>query len=274
MKIISGNLAFLVGSRSASSDDLHLAMANSDETTAICECCCIPEDERVKNNFNNIPNIHEIDEEESETEETMILEQPEPSVPDEESNHVAQETKDASDNESAYTGESFCSDDESCDESEVTNVASGSLNPSSLVRITDIQHSQSMEEPDADVSESRWKDASYSMSDEPSRAATADRLTRSRRCKRWNMSFTDEEMRRIERENELLLRKIMAQQKPRHKILGERSVQPRISSSAINRKKLQKRIEDDNMLLLRRIQQAKSCVFANTSKMGCRLTFL
>lgn len=221
-------------------------MANPDETKIICECLYTPEDESVKDNFNNAPNIHEIDEE-SETEETTILEHPNPSAPDEEDDYVAQETRNASDDESAYAGESFYSD-ESCDESEVTNIASGSLNPSSLLRIGDLQRSQSSKEPDEDVSELRWKDESYSMSDEPSRAATADRLTRTRKCRRWNMSFTDEEMRKIERENELLLRKIMAQQKPRHKILGERSAQPRISSSAINRKKLQKRIEDDNMV--------------------------
>ncbi|XP_050456913.1 cilia- and flagella-associated protein 97-like [Cataglyphis hispanica] len=246
-------------------------MANSDETKIICGCLYSPEDESVKDNFNDVPNIHEIDEE-SETEETTILEQLNPSAPAED-DYVAQETKDSSDDESAYAGESFYSD-ESCDESELTNIASGSLNPSSLFRIGDLQRSQSSKEPDADVRESRWKDESFSISDELSRAVTMDKLTRPKRCKRWNMSFTDEEMRRIERENELLLRKIMAQQKPRHKILGERSAQPRISSSAINRKKLQKRIEDDNLLLLRKIQQAKSCVFANASKTGCRLTFL
>ncbi|EFN79669.1 hypothetical protein EAI_13777, partial [Harpegnathos saltator] len=63
-----------------------------------------------------------------------------------------------------------------------------------------------------------------------------------------NMSFTDEEMRKIERENQLLLRKIMAQQKPQHKVSEERIVQTRISSSAINRRKLQKKIDDDNMV--------------------------
>lgn len=184
-------------------------------------------------------------------------------------------TKDISDNESVYIDESFCSD-ESCDE--VTNVTSGSLNTSSLIHVTDLPLSQSSKE--IGVSESSWKDncqdESYLSSDELLRATTADRdrFTKSRKCRRWNMSFTDEEMRKIERENELLLRKIMAQQKPRHKILGEDTIQSRTSSSAINRKKLQKKIENDNMLLLRRIQQAKSCVFANTSKIGCRLTFL
>lgn len=240
------NLAFFFGFRSAFSDDLHLAMANLDETKTVCECRCTSQDKSVKGSFSNVLNIHEIDEEESETEETTILEQSNPSAPNEEDDQVTQETKEASDEESVYSGESFCSD-ESCDESEVTNVASGSLNPSLLPRTVDLQRSQNSKELDADVSESRWRDESCSMSDEPSRIATADRPTRPRR--RWNMSFTDEEMRRIERENELLLRKIMEQQKPRHRILGERSVPPRTSSSAINRKKLQKRIDDDNMVI-------------------------
>lgn len=245
-------------------------MANSIEADTICKCRHPPEDESAsKDSFENAPNIHEIDEEESETEEKAAEDASPSALKDEEGD--AQKTKDTSDDESTYAGESFCSD-ESCDESEIANVASGSQNIS-LLPVVDLQRSQSSKEPDVDVGESRWKDESYSLSDEPS-SRYPDRLIRPRRCKRWNMSFTDEEMRRIERENELLLRKIMAQQKPRHRILGESNVQPRISSSAINRKKLQKRIEDDNMLLLKRIQQAKSCVFANASKTGCRLTFL
>lgn len=249
-------------------------MASQDEANTICECRYVPDEDaqEVKNNLNNIPNIHEIDEEESETEETT-LERPNSFTSDEEEDKAVQKELD---DESVYTSESFCSD-ESCDESKVTNVTSlmsGSLN-SSLIRVTDLQINQSSEEQDI-VSESMWKDdhqdESCSLSNEPS--ITADKFVRSRRCRRWNMSFTDEEMRKIERENELLLRKIMAQQKPRHKILGENTVQSRTSSSAINRKKLQKKIENDNVLLLRRIQQAKSCVFANTSRMGCRLTFL
>lgn len=146
-----------------------------------------------------------------------------------------------------------------------------------MIHVTDLQLSQSPEEQNIRMSEWKDEDESYSLSDELSRAVTTDRdngFVKSRKCRRWNMSFTDEEMRKIERENELLLRKIMAQQKPRHKILGEGVVQSKISSSAVNRKKLQKKIENDNMLLLRRIQQAKPCVFANASKVGCRLTFL
>lgn len=250
---------FLAGFCPAFFNDIHLAMANQ-ETNIICECRYALEDaQETKNSFNNTLNIHEIDEEESETEEMTALEPSNPSALDEENDKAVQKTTEAkedtretSDNESVYTGESFCSD-ESCDESEVTNVTSRSLN-SSLIRVTDLQLSQSLEEPDTGASGSRWKDdlrdESCSPSDKPPRAATADRdrFTRSRKCRRWNMSFTDEEMRKIERENELLLRKIMAQQKSRHKIPNENTVQSRISSSAINRKKLQKKIENDNMV--------------------------
>lgn len=220
-------------------------MANEDEANIICECRYVPETETE-----DIPNIHEIDEEESETEEMTTLEQPNSSASNEEGSKTVQGTKEASDDESVYIGESFYSD-ESCDESEITNVTSRSLNSSSLIRVTDLQLSQSLEERN---SESKCKDdyldESCSLSNEPSCAATADRdkYARSSRCRRWNMSFTDEEMRKIERENELLLRKIMAQQKPRHKVLGEDAVQSRTSSSAINRKKLQKKIENDNVV--------------------------
>ncbi|KAL0118004.1 hypothetical protein PUN28_008995 [Cardiocondyla obscurior] len=243
----------------------------------ICECrYALEKDVQKTRDSFNIPNIHEIDEEESETEETIL--NPIPSALNEECHEALQKTKKTSDDESVYTGESFYSD-ESCDESEVTNVTSRSLNSSSLINATDRQLNQSLEESDTRVTGSRWEDDNdepCSFSNETSRAATVDRdrFVQSRRCKRWNMTFTDEEMRKIERENELLLRKIMAQQKPRQNTFGEETTQSKISSSAINRKKLQQKIENDNELLLRRIQQAKSCVFANTSKVGRRLTFL
>ncbi|KYN07688.1 hypothetical protein ALC62_01342, partial [Cyphomyrmex costatus] len=234
------------------SDD-YLAMAKQNEIN-ICECryALDKNSQEMKDKSNNIPNIHEIDEVESETEEMTALDQPDSYASDEEGDKVAQKIKDTSDDESVYIGESFYSD-ESYDESEVTNVTSESLNTSSLIHITDLQLSQSSKEQNIEVSESSWKDncldESYLFSDELSRAATAnrDRFTKSRKYRRWNMSFTDEEMRKIEWENELLLRKIMAQQKPRHKILGEGTVQSRTSSSAINRKKLQKKIENDNV---------------------------
>lgn len=235
----------------AFSNGIHLAMAKQDETNTICECRYAPAEDalEMKDNFNTIPNIHEIDEEDSETEETIALERQNSSASDEESSKIVQKTKETSEDESVYIGESFCSD-ESCDESEITNVTSRSLN-SSLVHVTDLQLSQSLEEQDSEL---KWKDdyqdESCSLSNKLSRVATADRngFAKSRRCRRWNMSFTDEEMRKIERENELLLRKIMAHQKPRQKVLGDDTVQSRTSSSAINRKKLQKKIENDNMV--------------------------
>ncbi|XP_012224088.2 uncharacterized protein hmw [Linepithema humile] len=246
-------------------------MSNPDDIKAICECQYVGECTSETKNCNNTLNIHEIDEEDSETEATTTVEQSN-SASDEEG-EIALATKNAPDDESAYVAESFYSD-ESCDGSDITNVTSRSLN-SSLLLVNDLQNSQCSNRNDVEVDELRWEDdESCQLSDEPPRAATADRLIKSRRCRRWNMSFTDEEMRRIERENELLLRKIMAQQKPRYKILGERTVQPGSSSSAINRRRLQKKIDDDNLLLLKRIQQAKSCVFSNASKTGCRLTFL
>lgn len=229
-------------------DDIHLTMANEDEANTICECRYVPEVRETEDSY-NIPNIHEIDEEESETEEMTTLEQPNSSASDEESSKTVQKAKETSD-ESVYVGESFYSD-ESCDESEITNVTSRSLDSSSLIRVTDLQLSQSLEEQDSELKrKDDYQDESCSLSNEPSRAATADRdkFAKSSRCRRWNMSFTDEEMRKIERENELLLRKIMTQQKPRHKVHGEDAVQSRTSSSAINRKKLQKKIENDNVV--------------------------
>lgn len=232
-------------------------MANSDGTNTTCECqYTLGENvQETKANFESTPNIHEIDEEESETEETTAFERPNLSASDEEDDktvHV-QKTKETSDDESVYTGESFYSDG-SCDESEVTNVTSGSLNSSSLIRVTNLQLSQSSKEQEDGISRSKGRNDHqnefYLLNDELPRVATADRdrFVNSRKCRRWNMSFTDEEMRKIERENELLLRKIMAQQKPRHKILSEGTVQSRTSSSAINRKKLQKKIENDNVV--------------------------
>lgn len=63
---------------------------------------------------------------------------------------------------------------------------------------------------------------------------------------RKNMSFTNNEVMKIERDNELLLRKIMSQQKVKR---GKVPATPqKLSSSAINRKKSQKKIEEDNMV--------------------------
>lgn len=216
-------------------------MASSpEEIETICECQYTltlsgnAEGAReTKDNFDNAPNIHEIDEEDSEPEEdasTSVQSSPD-------KKDTVRETKDVSENECVYADELSSSD-----ESEITNVTPETLtsDSSSLLRAAEVD----------EWNNDPWDDESYSRcrSEPTSRAATLpDGLVR-RRCRRWNMSFTDDEMRKIEYENEILLRKIMTQQKPRQKIVEERTVQPRVSSSAINRKKLQKKIEDDNMV--------------------------
>lgn len=238
--------------------------ANADKMETMCECqhtfATVSGDGEgawMKDKILTVPNIHEIDED-SETEgETIASTQPGPSVTEEK--NIAQDTENTSEDESAYTDESFCSD-ESCDETEVIDVtAPGSLSASdsssSLPRTAHHERSGNVEPADARISTTlsslrpRLRNEEFdSANDEPPRVITADRFARPRRCRKWNMSFTDEEMRRIERDNEQLLRKIMAQQKPRHKVTEEHIVQSRTSSSAINRRKLQKRIDDDNMV--------------------------
>lgn len=67
--------------------------------------------------------------------------------------------------------------------------------------------------------------------------------------RRKNMSFSNVEMMRIERDNQLLLRKIMAQQK-NTKIVPVQVNSGRPSSSAINRQRLQRKIEEENMVFI------------------------
>lgn len=222
----------------------------------ICECqdtsTLSREDARTKDKFTSVSNMHEIDEDSETDEETAISVQSGALVTNKEKD-IVQDTENTSEDESAYTGESFCSD-----ESEVTKVTSESLvNDSlSLPYTAHLRHGGNIKSTDTEVPatsnslELRLQNDEFdSVSDEPPSVIITDRFVKPRRCRRWNMSFTDEEMRRIERENELLLRKIMAQQKSRHKVLEERIVQSRTSSSAINRRKLQKRIDDDNMVI-------------------------
>jgi len=191
--------------------------------------------------------MHEIDEEESEYEEIETIEQPSPTHQD----NNASQNKDDDKATMTYTDESFCTD-ESGDDSEVTSITLGSLKSLSLLHVGDFHHSPKKEEiQDTEINKEKddFQDESCMLnSNELPHTTTTNEFAKSRRCRRWNMSFTDEEMRKIGRENELLLRKIMAQQRPRHKIIDERTAHPRLSSSAINRRKLQKKIEDDNMV--------------------------
>ncbi|CAD6223720.1 GSCOCG00013006001-RA-CDS [Cotesia congregata] len=85
------------------------------------------------------------------------------------------------------------------------------------------------------------------------------------RYPRKNMSFTNMQVMKIERDNQCLLNKIMANHKPisDNNSLGFAN---RLSSSAINRRKLQRKIEEENMMMLRKIQSAKPRVLTGSRK--------
>lgn len=63
-----------------------------------------------------------------------------------------------------------------------------------------------------------------------------------------NMTFTKDELRKIERENQILLRKIEDNFRQKPKYLPTAVTYRRLSSSAINRQRQQKRIEHDNLV--------------------------
>ncbi|XP_015599453.1 cilia- and flagella-associated protein 97 [Cephus cinctus] len=174
------------------------------------------------------------------------------------------------DEKSDYKSESFCSDDSYQEESEMTNVTlRSSLSDCSSFRTTTQQRRQIR-------SNSRIEEDLQSLEDDVKllRLTEESRLDiRQLRSGRRNMSFSNEEMRKIERENQLLLRKIMSHHKPQVKNVASQSAIGRTSSSAINRRKLQRKIQEDNMMLLRRIQQTKSCALPRTTP-GYRMTFI
>ena len=68
------------------------------------------------------------------------------------------------------------------------------------------------------------------------------------RLGRKNMSFSNEQYWKIERENKILLRKLEHLQKAHHKQPSATASQPRLPSSALNRRKQQAKIEHDNMV--------------------------
>ncbi|XP_015437150.1 PREDICTED: uncharacterized protein LOC107192420 [Dufourea novaeangliae] len=222
----------------------------------------------TKDNFNHVPSIHEVDEEE--TDEEYVCDQDSTIL-----NEVQEVTdiRDAIDNNSLYSNESFCSD-ESCDESEGTNTTPRTLNESHYT--PQVTYYEYKKEDNEEKCESVIQDNGNTNSARCKSSLSVDKsiILKTIRSRRKNMSFTDEELRKIEWENQLLLRKIMAQQKPKEKVLHENIPQQRASSSAINRKKLQKKIESENILLLQRLQQTKSRVMNIATKPGCRQTIL
>ncbi|XP_022257519.1 cilia- and flagella-associated protein 97-like [Limulus polyphemus] len=74
---------------------------------------------------------------------------------------------------------------------------------------------------------------------------------------RKNMSFSNQQVHQIDQENQRLLRKILAQQNRSKAQCGSDSRPPCTASSAINRRRQQRQIENDNLMLLKRLESAK-----------------
>jgi hypothetical protein len=68
------------------------------------------------------------------------------------------------------------------------------------------------------------------------------------RLGRKNMSFSNEQCWKMERENKILLRKLQHLHKAQSKLPSSTTSQPRLPSSALNRRKQQAKIEHDNMV--------------------------
>ncbi|XP_069872494.1 cilia- and flagella-associated protein 97 [Dipodomys merriami] len=80
---------------------------------------------------------------------------------------------------------------------------------------------------------------------------------------RKNYSFTREEVRQIDRENQRLLRELSRQaEKPGSKSIPGRSIghPPKLYHSALNRQREQQRIERENLALLKRLEAVKPTV--------------
>ncbi|XP_026751698.2 cilia- and flagella-associated protein 97-like isoform X2 [Galleria mellonella] len=78
--------------------------------------------------------------------------------------------------------------------------------------------------------------------------------------KRINMSFTNDRLREIERHNHILLTKILSARNTRKSSIPPREQPARkaMPPAAVSRKKQQRQIDYDNMILLKKIQRAKS----------------
>ncbi|XP_068623173.1 uncharacterized protein [Battus philenor] len=78
--------------------------------------------------------------------------------------------------------------------------------------------------------------------------------------RRVNMSFTNERLREIERHNHILLNKILSARKNPKTSISARDQLPKkpVPPAAVHRKLQQKKIDHDNMILLKKIQRVKS----------------
>ncbi|KAJ8728739.1 hypothetical protein PYW07_006435 [Mythimna separata] len=82
---------------------------------------------------------------------------------------------------------------------------------------------------------------------------------------RVNMSFTNERLREIERHNHILLTKILSARNARKSTIPPREQEvPRrpVPSAAVCRKNQQRKIDHDNMILLKKIQRVKSSAYS------------
>ncbi|CAH2242542.1 uncharacterized protein LOC120625102 [Pararge aegeria] len=82
--------------------------------------------------------------------------------------------------------------------------------------------------------------------------------------RRINMSFTNERLREIERHNHILLNKILSARNKRKSTLPPREERPKkpLPPAAVQRRTLQRKIDHDNMILLKKIQRAKSSAYS------------
>ncbi|XP_050355705.1 uncharacterized protein LOC126776888 [Nymphalis io] len=78
--------------------------------------------------------------------------------------------------------------------------------------------------------------------------------------RRINMSFTNERLREIERHNHILLNKILSARNQKKSSIPNREHPHRrpLPPAAVHRKMQQRKIDHDNMILLKKIQRAKS----------------
>ncbi|XP_063384448.1 uncharacterized protein LOC134670577 [Cydia fagiglandana] len=77
--------------------------------------------------------------------------------------------------------------------------------------------------------------------------------------RRVNMSFTNDRLREIERHNHILLNKILtARNRTKSSIPPFEPPRRPLPPAAVQRKQMQKKIDHDNLILLKKIQRAKS----------------
>ncbi|KAJ8720863.1 hypothetical protein PYW08_006328 [Mythimna loreyi] len=85
------------------------------------------------------------------------------------------------------------------------------------------------------------------------------------KARRINMSFTNERLREIERHNHILLSKILSARNARKSSIPAKEQEaPRrpVPSAAVCRKNQQRKIDHDNMILLKKIQRVKSSAYS------------